>query len=264
MASQITSLTIVYSSVYSGVDQRKHQSSMSLAFVQEIHRWPVNSLHKWPVTRKMFPFDDVIMMRQLTEVIIGSDTGLVPSHHLHQCLTYCQLNAKEHISMLPSSLLYKAHLSRQLNCWSLGCSWSIPCRRCSNYIFILNLTPGFNGLGKDNYKMTWKAFKFWDLEHLILETLWYLKLKFFIQENVLVNAASKNGCNLSQPQSGKSMMYMKCRYRNTIHTSKTLIILLGAFINIIFIDVLVQDCSNCSGVTMELLQSCTKPSIYHF
>ena len=34
---------------------------MSLAFVWGIHRWPVNSSHKWPVTRKMFPFDDVIM-----------------------------------------------------------------------------------------------------------------------------------------------------------------------------------------------------------
>ena len=42
-------------------DQRKHQSSASLAFVRAIHRGPVNSLHKWPVTRKMFPFDDVIM-----------------------------------------------------------------------------------------------------------------------------------------------------------------------------------------------------------
>ena len=61
IASQITSLTIVYSTVYSGVDQRKHQSSASLAFVRGIHRWPVNSPHKWPVTRKMFPFDDVIM-----------------------------------------------------------------------------------------------------------------------------------------------------------------------------------------------------------
>ena len=40
---------------------RKHQSSASLAFVQGIHRWPVNSPHKWPVTRKMFPLDDVIM-----------------------------------------------------------------------------------------------------------------------------------------------------------------------------------------------------------
>ena len=47
--------------IYSGADQRKHQSSASLAFVRGIHRWPVNSPHKWPVTRKMFPFDDVIM-----------------------------------------------------------------------------------------------------------------------------------------------------------------------------------------------------------
>ena len=62
MASQITSLTIVYSTVYSDADQRKHQSSASLAFVRGIHRGPVNSPHKWPVTRKMFPFDDVIML----------------------------------------------------------------------------------------------------------------------------------------------------------------------------------------------------------
>ena len=61
MASQITSLTIVYSTVCSGADQRKHQSPASLAFVWGIHRWPVNSPHKWPVTLKMFPFDDVIM-----------------------------------------------------------------------------------------------------------------------------------------------------------------------------------------------------------
>ena len=44
-----------------GTDQRKNQSFASLAFVWEIHRWPVNSPHKGPVTRKMFPFDDVIM-----------------------------------------------------------------------------------------------------------------------------------------------------------------------------------------------------------
>ena len=47
--------------VCSCADQRKHQSSASLAFVRGILRWPVNSPHKWPVTRKMFPFDDVIM-----------------------------------------------------------------------------------------------------------------------------------------------------------------------------------------------------------
>ena len=62
VASQITSLTIVYSSFHSGAHQRKHQSSASLAFVRGIHRWPMNSPHKGPVTRKMFPFDDVIMV----------------------------------------------------------------------------------------------------------------------------------------------------------------------------------------------------------
>ena len=56
MASQITSGSNVYSAVYSGVQQRKHQSSASLAFVRGIH-----SEFNGPVTRKMFPFDDVIM-----------------------------------------------------------------------------------------------------------------------------------------------------------------------------------------------------------
>ena len=65
LASQITSLTVVYSIVYSGVIQRKHQSSASLAFVREIHRGPVNFPHQWPVRRKMFPFDDVIMNRYI-------------------------------------------------------------------------------------------------------------------------------------------------------------------------------------------------------
>ena len=61
IASQITNFTIVYSTVYSDADQRKHQSSASLAFVLGIHRGPVNFPHKWPVTRNIFPFDDVIM-----------------------------------------------------------------------------------------------------------------------------------------------------------------------------------------------------------
>ena len=61
MALKITSLTIVYSSVYSGANQRKHQSFASLAFVRAIHRLPVNSPRKGPVMRKMFPFDEFIM-----------------------------------------------------------------------------------------------------------------------------------------------------------------------------------------------------------
>ena len=50
MASQITILTIVHATVYSGADQRKHQGSVSLAFVWGIRRWPVNSPHKGPIT----------------------------------------------------------------------------------------------------------------------------------------------------------------------------------------------------------------------
>ena len=65
IASQITSLTIVYSAVYLDAAQRKYQSSASLAFVRGIHRGPVNSPLKWPVTRKMFTFDDVIMVNHV-------------------------------------------------------------------------------------------------------------------------------------------------------------------------------------------------------
>ena len=73
IASQITSRTIVYSTVYSDADQRKHHSSASLAFVWGIHRGPVNSPHKWSVTRKIFPFDDVIMSTMsLPDTVITS------------------------------------------------------------------------------------------------------------------------------------------------------------------------------------------------
>ena len=50
MASQITGVSIDCSTLCSGADQTKHQTSASLAFVRGIHRWPVNSPHKGPVT----------------------------------------------------------------------------------------------------------------------------------------------------------------------------------------------------------------------
>ena len=63
VASQITSLTIVYSSVYSSAQIR------ALRYLPlrgggggGVHRCPVNSPHKRPVTRKMFPVDDVIIV----------------------------------------------------------------------------------------------------------------------------------------------------------------------------------------------------------
>ena len=70
------------------------------------------------------------------------------------------------------------HLHRQKNCWSLRCSWNIACRRCSNHIriFTLDLTPGFNGLDKDNCKTRRESSKFWDVMHLILEILRYMSM----------------------------------------------------------------------------------------
>ena len=77
VASQITSLTIVYSTVHSDADQRKHQSSASLAFVKGIHRGPVDSLRKGPVTRKMIPFDVIMSViwyksiRKIVSLFVG-------------------------------------------------------------------------------------------------------------------------------------------------------------------------------------------------
>ena len=62
MAFQITGISIACSTVCAGTDQRKPQSLASLAFARGIHRWSVDSAHNGPVTRKMFPFDAVIMV----------------------------------------------------------------------------------------------------------------------------------------------------------------------------------------------------------
>ena len=63
--SQITSFTIVYSTVYTGADQRKHKAPRQWPLCG-IHQWPVNSTHKWPVTRKRFPFDDIMWWTEIT------------------------------------------------------------------------------------------------------------------------------------------------------------------------------------------------------
>ena len=72
-----------------------------------------------------------------------------------------------------SSLWCEMHLCRQYNRWSLRCSWSITCWHCSNYIFILDIIPGCNWLGRDNCKKRRESFKFWDKVPLILEILRY-------------------------------------------------------------------------------------------
>ena len=77
MVSHITSLTIVYWTIYSDADQRKHQRSASLTFVRGIHRGPLNFPHKWLVTRTVFPVDHVIMS---------------PSHQLETSLLYIHVH----------------------------------------------------------------------------------------------------------------------------------------------------------------------------
>ena len=83
MASQITNRTTSCSTVYSGADQRKHQSSASLAFMRGIHRWPVKSPHKGPVTRKTFLFDDVIMHLPIQKYPKRKETGASLIHTWH-------------------------------------------------------------------------------------------------------------------------------------------------------------------------------------
>ena len=109
IATQTTSLTIVYSTVYTGPDQRKHQSSASLAFVRAIHRgdrcefpaqmasnaenvsiwWRYHDIH----SNGLNPYHCCLIIPQLTHwgqvthiwvgnlTINGSDNGLSPSRH---------------------------------------------------------------------------------------------------------------------------------------------------------------------------------------
>ena len=80
------------------------------------------------------------------------------------------------LNIVPANLKYKSHLSRQYYFWSLRLrwGWSIACRRCSKHVFILDLTPDFNGLGKDNWNKRRETFTFCDLVRLKLEVWRYL------------------------------------------------------------------------------------------
>ena len=72
MASQFTSLTNSLLNHLFSADQSKHQRSVSLGFVRGIHRWPVDSPHKLRVTRKLFPFDEVIVWNALVFINDGN------------------------------------------------------------------------------------------------------------------------------------------------------------------------------------------------
>ena len=90
MTSQITDVSIVCSSVCSGADQRRHQSSASLAFMRGIHRRQVDSPHKGPVTRKMFLFDDVIIQEREAKPPLDLGHEWVIASHFCKCI-YCSI-----------------------------------------------------------------------------------------------------------------------------------------------------------------------------
>ena len=101
MASQIASVSILYSTVCSGTNQRKHQSPASLAFLRGVRRWPVDPPHKGPVTRKMYPFYDVIIIyRQLSWEGTQCCYQYIISY-IRACLTPSLLHRK-----LPPSEMY--------------------------------------------------------------------------------------------------------------------------------------------------------------
>ena len=161
MASQITSFTIVYSTVYSGVDHRNHQRSASLVCVRGIHRWPVNSPHKGPVTRKMFPFDDVIML---------STHQLVPLEY-HESLLCCCTIASCHIidffnhfpaitDLLPTI----KHLVYNINCILYLSHYpflSIYSRRANQSQKILCIRHAFKSCRGSQFEVIYSRLRWW-------------------------------------------------------------------------------------------------------
>ena len=68
--------------------KEKHQSSALLAFVWGIHPGPANSPHKWPVTRKMFPFDDVIMNISEKVALVLMTSAMTSQRDFKHCPLY--------------------------------------------------------------------------------------------------------------------------------------------------------------------------------
>ena len=120
-ASQITSVSIVYSTVCSGADQRQHQSPASLTVVRGIHWWLVIYPNKRPLTRKMYPLDDVIMNNMSSTMI-----NLLPKH-------ICQ-QAKLSVGPVLLFIFFMYLNKMYMNIYSFECS------KAFHYSIILILT----------------------------------------------------------------------------------------------------------------------------
>ena len=117
---QITSLPIVYSIVYSDADQRKHQSSASLAFVRGIHREPVNSRTKGQYRGKCF------------HLMTSSWISNINGEHMARATMYAAHSS--HFVGFSYQLIL--HLFSTIPSFALGqscdCKWS----NCEEYVWI--------------------------------------------------------------------------------------------------------------------------------
>ena len=114
IASQITSLTIVYSTVYSDADQRKHQSSTSLAFVRGIHRGPVNSRTNGQKRGKCFHSMTSSRISEINSFVLGVRVTTLPRviDRFYQCgiisvfFTYVQLGCSHWCGTQLASIIF--------------------------------------------------------------------------------------------------------------------------------------------------------------
>ena len=95
-----------------------------------IHRWPVNSSHKGPITRKMFPFDDVIM-------------------DLHMIRAKLNFVVVWHQSILP--------ISFRVNSLTLVYSCPVPMQIILNNIWINKLRGSTRDWRNRNTEIYWNA-----------------------------------------------------------------------------------------------------------
>ena len=163
----ITSLTIVCLTVYSGADQRKHQSSASLAFMRGIHRWLVNSPHKWPVRRKMFPFDDVIMLFQVSYLFGVATSSTVSDTSPHRLSTLLSRKSSRLCSSLVKRRVMFLNCPRTLLPAVLLVSWRyalcIPLTMHEPvWLMILRVGPVSSMVSLMYTERLWKRMVLWD------------------------------------------------------------------------------------------------------
>ena len=157
MASQITGVSILCSVVFSGINQRKLQSSASLAFLRGIHRSPVNSPHKGPVTRKMFPFDDVIMRsssymsRQHAHIVVKGNEDVMTWKCCAHCWPFVKLIHRLPVGLPPKDQYDSALVFSLLLIKLTSLKW--PLRSCD--------ISWHSAVVSGTYKRNFKATRHW-------------------------------------------------------------------------------------------------------